>query len=195
MNGAGSADSDGTIASYAWTFGDGGTATGATANHTYAAAGTYPVTLTVTDNGGLTGSSTQNVTVTAAAVTTLADDLFGRTVTGGFGTAAPTGGAWTNSDTAANLGVSPGAGTLTVAAGAKAGAYLGSVSANRVDILTSVTLNKLPVAGNGYYFYVVARRVSATEQYFVRGPHSRHRGDQAVGVEVRRLGQRGHPRH
>ena len=66
LDGSGSTtDSDGTIASYAWTFGDGGTATGATANHTYAAAGTYPVTLTVTDNGGLTGSSTQSLTVAA----------------------------------------------------------------------------------------------------------------------------------
>src|SRR5262250_1346777 len=46
-----SSDPDGTIASYAWTFGDGASGAGVTASHTYAAGGTYPVSLTVTDNG------------------------------------------------------------------------------------------------------------------------------------------------
>ncbi len=65
VNGTTSTDSDGTISSYQWTFGDGGTATGATASHTYASAGTFPVTLTVTDNGGASNSITKSVTVTA----------------------------------------------------------------------------------------------------------------------------------
>ena len=63
FDGSGSTDSDGTISSYAWTFGDGGTGSGKTASHTYNTASTYSVTLTVTDNGGLTGISTHNVTV------------------------------------------------------------------------------------------------------------------------------------
>ncbi|HKP10935.1 MAG TPA: glycoside hydrolase family 44 protein, partial [Blastocatellia bacterium] len=41
FDGRGSSDPDGTIASYAWNFGDGAVASGATANHTYANAGTY----------------------------------------------------------------------------------------------------------------------------------------------------------
>jgi PKD repeat protein len=61
---AGSTDPDGTIQSYQWSFGDGGTATGPSPTHTYAAAGTYTVTLTVTDDDGGTGQRTQQVSVT-----------------------------------------------------------------------------------------------------------------------------------
>jgi PKD repeat protein len=63
VDGSGSSDPDGTIASYAWNFGDGTSATGASTTHTYAAAGTFTVTLTVTDNQGATSSASQQVTV------------------------------------------------------------------------------------------------------------------------------------
>ena len=63
FNGTASSDPDGTITSYAWDFGDGATATGAQPMHTFAAAGTYPVKLTVTDNLGGTGSITHSVQV------------------------------------------------------------------------------------------------------------------------------------
>ncbi len=58
-----STDSDGTIASRSWNFGDGGTSSSTNPSHTYAAAGTYSVSLTVTDNGGATNSQTKSVTV------------------------------------------------------------------------------------------------------------------------------------
>jgi PKD repeat protein len=58
FDGSTSKDSDGTIASYAWNFGDGTTGTGQTASHTYSAAGAQTVTLTVTDNSNATGSTT-----------------------------------------------------------------------------------------------------------------------------------------
>src|SRR5439155_19864341 len=51
-----SSDPDGTIASYSWTFGDGGTSTAQNPSHPYAAGGSYTVTLTVTDNQGATSA-------------------------------------------------------------------------------------------------------------------------------------------
>ena len=65
FDGSASSDTDGTIASYAWTFGDGATATGAVAAHAYIAAGTYTATLTVTDDQGATGSKSVSITATA----------------------------------------------------------------------------------------------------------------------------------
>lgn len=58
-----STDADGSIVSYQWTFGDGATATGNVVYHQFTSAGTFPVTLTVTDNGGATNSTTQPVQV------------------------------------------------------------------------------------------------------------------------------------
>ena len=55
FNASSSTDDNG-ISSYAWNFGDGTTATGATPTHRFAARGTNSVTLTVTDTGGLTAS-------------------------------------------------------------------------------------------------------------------------------------------
>jgi PKD repeat protein len=60
-----STDSDGTIASRSWNFGDSTSSTATNPSHTYAAAGTYSVTLTVTDNGGATNATTKSVTVSS----------------------------------------------------------------------------------------------------------------------------------
>lgn len=65
FNGSGSSDSDGTISSYNWNFGDGYSASGMTVNHTYQNSGNFTATLTVTDNGGATGSATGTISVTA----------------------------------------------------------------------------------------------------------------------------------
>src|SRR5437773_1125394 len=58
-----SSDPDGSIAAYSWTLGDGTTSTAQNPSHTYAAGGTYTVTLKVTDNQGATGSTSHSVTV------------------------------------------------------------------------------------------------------------------------------------
>lgn len=60
-----STDSDGSIASRSWNFGDGGSSTATNPSHTYSAAGTYSVSLTVTDNEGATNTKTQSVTVSS----------------------------------------------------------------------------------------------------------------------------------
>ena len=52
FDGSGSSDSDGTVQSYAWTFGDGSTGTGEFPTHGYAVAGAQTYTLIVTDNEG-----------------------------------------------------------------------------------------------------------------------------------------------
>lgn len=65
FNGTASRDPDGTIVSYDWSFGDGGTASGAQPLHAYAASGTYTVTLRVTDDTGRSHSASTTATVTA----------------------------------------------------------------------------------------------------------------------------------
>jgi PKD repeat protein len=68
FSGTGSTDTAGTITSYAWNFGDGATGTGATVNHTYAAAGTFTAVLTVTDNLAATSSASKVITVSAITI-------------------------------------------------------------------------------------------------------------------------------
>jgi dipeptidyl aminopeptidase/acylaminoacyl peptidase len=67
FDGSGSTDSDGTLETYAWDFGDTSIGSGMTTSHAYTVAGTYTVTLTVTDNEGLTGSDTTVITVQTPA--------------------------------------------------------------------------------------------------------------------------------
>ena len=64
-----SADTDGTIVSYDWTFGAEGTDAGVLANHVFSTGGTYDVTLTVTDDRGGTNSVMQQITVNPIATT------------------------------------------------------------------------------------------------------------------------------
>ena len=82
---SGSYDSDGLITSYQWTFGDGVTGAGVVLDHTYASAGTYTATLTVTDDSGAKDTATLVITVTDPNVFNAPSGLTlrssGRTVT------------------------------------------------------------------------------------------------------------------
>jgi serine protease len=79
-----STDSGGTIGTHSWNFGDGATSTATSPSHTYAAAGTYSVSETVTDSvSGASNTKTSSVAVSASTSSQLI-------VNGGFeGSASP----------------------------------------------------------------------------------------------------------
>lgn len=56
------------VMTYLWSFGDGQTSTAVSPSHTYATAGTYSVTLTVTDSLSVTSSRSSSINVVAAFV-------------------------------------------------------------------------------------------------------------------------------
>ncbi len=60
---SGSRDPDGSIASYRWAFSDGVTSTQASPSRSFATAGNYTVTLTVTDNQGATATDQASITI------------------------------------------------------------------------------------------------------------------------------------
>ncbi len=59
----GSRDPDGVIEAWQWSFGDGTTANGTSARHTYSEAGSYQVTLQVTDDDGATNTTSIQIPV------------------------------------------------------------------------------------------------------------------------------------
>jgi PKD repeat protein len=83
FDGSASSDSDGRIASYQWSFGDGYSAYGVSVSHTYTTAGSYTATLTVTDDDGSKSTASKILTVQAAAANAAPDATFTSTVTSG----------------------------------------------------------------------------------------------------------------
>jgi len=68
FSGTGSTDPDGSVVAWDWSFSDGVTASGSTTSRTWSTAGSYVATLKVTDNAGLSASSSVTVTVNAPVV-------------------------------------------------------------------------------------------------------------------------------
>jgi trimeric autotransporter adhesin len=161
-----STDPDGSVTGYAWDFGDSSTGTGANATHDYATGGTYPVTLTVTDNEGGTNQVVHSVTVATTAV--LAADLFARSTTNAWGT-ADTGGGWTVAGIpAANFSVSAGLGRMAITAvGTTPTAYLNSTPVSDSDSVVDFTFDKAQTGSSYTYAYIAARHVG-TSQYRLR---------------------------
>jgi hypothetical protein len=65
FDGGASTDSDGTIAAYKWSFGEGTSGSGRTIDHAYGLAAGYVVTLTVTDDAGATATDSESVVLVA----------------------------------------------------------------------------------------------------------------------------------
>lgn len=75
FDGSASSDPEGPVASWAWSFGDGTTGTGSRTSHSFAAPGTYPVTLTVRDAAGASTATTRSLVVTSGSRPTQAQWL------------------------------------------------------------------------------------------------------------------------
>ncbi len=148
FDGSGSTASDGAgITGYSWDFGDGKTSTAAKPSHTYDTAGTYPVTLTVTDGLGATSDpATVSVTV-AAAPQVIAADAFSRSVSGGWGS-ADIGGAWTRSGAASNFSVSSGQGNISSSKGSGPSIRLLTPNVADSDVTVDISVDKLPEGGS-----------------------------------------------
>ncbi|WP_210509040.1 S-layer family protein [Naasia sp. SYSU D00057] len=162
-----STDSDGTIATYAWNFGNGQTATTANPSVTYASAGTYTVTLTVTDDDGATHTRTGSVTVTGGTTpppaNAIASDDFADNATNGWGTAT-LGGAWTNGSSSSSMySVSGGVGHLTpTTAGKTLDIFLNGVTSSNADVQATVSLSPMN-AGGSVFASVIGRRVGTAD--------------------------------
>jgi PKD repeat protein len=68
FNAGSSADPEGGPLTYAWDFGDGGTAAGASATHVYGSPGSFIATLTVQDAAGTKATSSATIAVSGAAI-------------------------------------------------------------------------------------------------------------------------------
>lgn len=151
------------ITGYAWDFGDGATSTEANPSHTYAADGTYTVTLRVTDDTGATSEvASHSVSVAGVVIPFVARDDFERTQANGWGT-ADAGGAWTGG---AGFSVANGVGVVTLSKGQTRTAALADVSAADTDSRLRIGTDKVADGGGIHLSYFTHK--SAAGDYRVK---------------------------
>ena len=123
------------------------------------------MTLTVTDQSGLTKALTKPVTVSALPPA-VAEDDFSQDQTNGWGT-ADTGGAWTiGTGSSSNYSVSGGVGKINLSgAGSSRSIGLNSVSSADTEVRTVISLDKAATGGGTYL--TVRPRVRTNDWYFV----------------------------
>nr|WP_241429114.1 LamG domain-containing protein [Agrococcus sp. ARC_14] len=157
----GSTDPDGSIASYAWSFGDGSTGTGATTSRTYAADGEYDVTLTVTDDEGATAQVTRAVTAGAPVPPgAVSFDSFTRTASSAWGT-PEVGPAWAALGGTAAFSVSGGEGAIALAPTQTREARMAGITgtSNQVEVTLS---SDQASAGGTMSIDVIGRQVGSS---------------------------------
>jgi PKD repeat protein len=141
-------DTDGSIASYQWSFGDGKSGSGATTSNTYQSVGSYTAKVTVTDNKGATASASVVISVSSSTLPPTVGlsslSLNPTSVAGGSslqGTVTLTGAAPSGGVVVALLGGSLAAvpGSLTVPAGASSAAF--TVATQSVTTTTSAVIS------------------------------------------------------
>lgn len=155
-----SADSDGVISSQSWAFGDGATALGATAEHTYASAGTFTVTLTVTDDKGASTQISHDVVTTAPPPFVVVEsDAFNRTSSSGWGS-ADVGGPWSLSGAASSFSVGSGSGTIGFNKYDTRGARLSGNLPTSAIVTTTFSVNR---TGAGFTVDLIGRQVGSSD--------------------------------
>ncbi|MCW5907578.1 MAG: gliding motility-associated C-terminal domain-containing protein [Chitinophagales bacterium] len=152
----------GSVQSWAWTFGDGGTSTLQNPTHTYPSTGTYNVSLTITDNASCANTFTHPITINPPISMTPtitpppcnggSNGGISIVPSGGFGPAAGYGGymySWSNNTTQSSLiGASAGTYTLTVTDGVCTSTAQYTI--NQPPPLTATTSHTdAPCGGNG----------------------------------------------
>ena len=168
VDGSASTDADGSISTYEWTWGDSSaktTGSDATVSHTYASAGTYTVTLKVTDDDGASHEVSHDVTVTAPSVPFLAKDEFTRTATSSWGT-ADVGGTWAISGGAVSAAsVADGKARLNLAAGSTRIATLSNSALRNYTAKVDFSANVGSDSGAVYAGFVT--RTVGSDSYIV----------------------------